>query len=64
MSKNPQRAGSDERKDGLELKPDGWAQFERAVDAAVKGGPKHRSKQQQKKQKSKPEPGSVKKKVV
>ena len=31
-----------ECKEGLELKPDGWAQFERAVDAAVKGGPKHR----------------------
>ena len=26
----------------IELKPDGWAQFERAVDAAVKSGPKHR----------------------
>lgn len=28
----------------LELRPDGWERFERAVDAAVKGGPKHRVK--------------------
>jgi hypothetical protein len=28
---------------GIELQPDGWQQFERAVDAAVKSGPKHRS---------------------
>jgi len=26
----------------VELRPDGWQQFERAVDAAVKSGPKHR----------------------
>jgi hypothetical protein len=28
--------------DEIELRPDGWGRFERAVDAAVKGGPKHR----------------------
>ena len=27
----------------IELRPDGWRQFERAVDAAVKGGPMHRA---------------------
>jgi hypothetical protein len=32
-------------KDGqqeVETRPDGWERFETAVDAAVKGGPKHR----------------------
>jgi len=28
----------------IELVPDAWARFERAVDAAVKSGPKHRLK--------------------
>ena len=28
---------------GIELKRDGWNQFERAIDAAVKGGPKHKA---------------------
>jgi hypothetical protein len=27
----------------LELRPDGWQQFERAVDAAVKSGPMHKT---------------------
>ncbi len=27
----------------IELVPDAWEQFERAVDAAVKSGPKHRT---------------------
>jgi hypothetical protein len=26
----------------IELRPDGWDRFTRAVDAAVKSGPKHR----------------------
>jgi hypothetical protein len=26
-----------------ELRPDGWERFEHAVDAAVKGGPKHKA---------------------
>jgi hypothetical protein len=26
----------------LELRPDGWERFDRAVTAAVKSGPKHR----------------------
>lgn len=30
----------------IELRPDGWEQFERAVDAAVKGGPRHRPAKQ------------------
>ena len=29
-----------ERDKAVELRPDGWKRFERAVDAAVKGGPK------------------------
>ena len=29
-------------KDYLGIVPDAWERFERAVDAAVKGGPKHR----------------------
>jgi hypothetical protein len=31
------------REPKVELRPDGWGRFERAIDAAVKGGPKHRS---------------------
>jgi hypothetical protein len=27
----------------IELRLDGWERFQRAVSAAVKGGPKHRS---------------------
>jgi hypothetical protein len=33
------------KEDGLSIanpRDDGWARFERAVDAAVKGGPKHK----------------------
>jgi hypothetical protein len=33
-----------EHKEYPELKPDGWERFERAVDAAVKSGPKHKFK--------------------
>jgi len=29
----------------LELRPDGWDRFDRAVTAAVKSGPKHKSKE-------------------
>lgn len=31
-------------KDDLEIVPDAWERFERAVDAAVKSGPKHRQR--------------------
>jgi hypothetical protein len=31
-----------EEKPKIELRPDGWGRFERAVDAAVKSGPKHK----------------------
>jgi hypothetical protein len=37
MSKSPKEDA------GVELRPDGWERFERAVDAGVKGGPKHRT---------------------
>jgi hypothetical protein len=29
--------------DEIELRPDGWERFGKAVDAAVKSGPKHRT---------------------
>lgn len=32
---------NDRKGDGVELRPDGWERFERAVDAASKG-PQHR----------------------
>jgi hypothetical protein len=35
-------AGSDPKK--LELHPDGWARFERAVDVVAKSPPQHRTK--------------------
>ena len=31
-----------DRKEEIELAPRGWERFERAVDAAVKSGPKHK----------------------
>lgn len=31
-----------DRKEEIELDPRGWERFERAVDAAVKSGPKHK----------------------
>jgi hypothetical protein len=31
------------QKDEIELDPKGWERFERAVDAAVKSGPKHKT---------------------
>jgi hypothetical protein len=42
----------------VELRPDGWERFERAIGAAVKSGPKHRkttnpSKRQHSKPKAK-----------
>jgi hypothetical protein len=40
MAKSPTAQG---KAPNVELRPDGWQQFERAVDAAVKSGPKHRS---------------------
>jgi hypothetical protein len=36
----------------VELQPDAWSRFERAVDAAVKSGPKHREKPKTKRKKS------------
>jgi hypothetical protein len=33
-----------EQKPEPEILPDAWERFERAVDAAVKGGPKHRQR--------------------
>jgi hypothetical protein len=37
----------------IELRPDGWARFTQAVDAAVKSGPKHRAASERKKRKTK-----------
>ena len=36
----------------IELRSDGWEYFERAIDAAVKSGPKHRVMQKPRKSKS------------
>lgn len=41
MTGSPKKARG--QRDEIELRPDGWGRFERAVDAAVKGGPKHRT---------------------
>jgi hypothetical protein len=35
-------AKSDPKKDKIELRPDGWQRFDRAVTAAAKSGPKHK----------------------
>jgi hypothetical protein len=39
MTKAPKKNA---RKSEIELRPDGWERFGKAVDAAVKSGPKHR----------------------
>jgi hypothetical protein len=41
----------------IELRPDGWERFERAVGAAVKSGPKHRAVLKQSKRKPTKKPG-------
>jgi hypothetical protein len=43
-----------------ELRPDGWGRFERAVDAAVKSGPKHRPAKEQAKVAPSEKPSKVK----
>jgi hypothetical protein len=40
MAKKPQS----EKPEDIETEPGAWERFEHAVDAAVKSGPKHRSK--------------------
>jgi hypothetical protein len=35
----------DQKTNDLELRPDGWERFKRAVSAAAKSGPKHRPTQ-------------------
>jgi len=42
-------AKSPEEKAKIELEPDAWQRFERAVDAAIKSGPKHRVAKKKKK---------------
>jgi hypothetical protein len=37
-------SGKSDPKKELELRPDGWERFDRAVTAAAKSGPKHRTK--------------------
>jgi hypothetical protein len=39
-----------------ETRPDAWQRFERAVDAAVKGGPKHRTSTEKRKSKATKKP--------
>jgi hypothetical protein len=43
----------------IELRPDGWERFTSAVDAAVKGGPKHRAVPKPKRQKRKRTSGDL-----
>jgi hypothetical protein len=37
------KASEEDQGDEIELRPDGWERFGKAVDAAVKSGPKHRT---------------------
>jgi hypothetical protein len=39
----PKRPRDPKSEPEIELRPDGWERFERAVGAAAKSGPKHRS---------------------
>ena len=41
----------------IEFRPDAWERFERAVDAAVKGGPKHKAGKLRAKANTKPSQG-------
>jgi hypothetical protein len=41
MSNKPRRSSKKEEQE-IELRPDGWRQFERAIDAAIKSGPIHK----------------------
>jgi hypothetical protein len=41
MARSPKNAKNGVQE--IETRPDGWERFERAVDAAVKSGPKHRA---------------------
>jgi hypothetical protein len=45
MAKNPAKESD------VELRPDGWERFDRAVTAAAKSGPKHRVAEKKKKAK-------------
>jgi hypothetical protein len=44
-------AKSDQKKQKVELEPDAWARFERAVDVVAKSPPQHRLKKQKRKRK-------------
>jgi hypothetical protein len=39
----PRGTKVEKRSSDIELRPDGWERFERAIGAAVKSGPKHRA---------------------
>jgi hypothetical protein len=54
-------AKPDPKSEKVELRPDGWERFDRAVTAAVKSGPKHRVAEKKKKP-TKPLPKSPKNK--
>lgn len=43
-------------KDNLEIVPDAWARFERAVDTVIKSGPQHRTANRQAKVAREPKP--------
>jgi hypothetical protein len=50
-----------EKSKEIELHPDAWARFERAVDAAIKSGPKHRALKTRKVGKVKTKPAKARK---
>lgn len=47
-------AKSETKKSDVELRSDSWSQFERAVDAAVKSGPRHKKSNSSRKGTSRP----------
>jgi hypothetical protein len=49
---------SDSKKSGIELRPDAWQRFERAVDVVAKSPPQHRTKIKPKGKQSKSPAGS------
>jgi hypothetical protein len=56
MSKDRDKRASND----LDVRPDGWERFERAVDSAVKSGPKHRSTKEKAKVAPSKKPSKVK----
>lgn len=43
MRSGSNKSAPSAKSDETEIRPDGWMRFERAVDAAVKSGPMHKT---------------------